>query len=139
MYSPEEIHQAKEIIIREIALGKGLVNIIKEHGLPSYTMVYNWLNDKHPDYDSIFFDKYTRAREDQADFYADEIIEIADTENDSAKAKVRIDARKWKASKLKPKKYGDRIVNENENKNINVDISAEELDKKIEELKKRLF
>ena len=27
-------------------------------------------------------------------------------------AKLRIDTRKWAASKLKPKKYGDRVMNE---------------------------
>ena len=50
-----------------------------------------------------------RAREKQADFYADEIITIADTEPDAAIARVRIDARKWTASKLRPKVYGDRV------------------------------
>ena len=49
------------------------------------------------------------AREEQADFHADEIIEIADTEPDPNKARVRIDARKWKAAKMQPKKYGDKI------------------------------
>ncbi len=53
--------------------------------------------------------RYARAREEQADFYADEIITIADTEPDAAIARVRIDARKWTASKLRPKVYGDRV------------------------------
>jgi len=52
---------------------------------------------------------YARAREDQADWHADEIVAIADTETDAAKARNRIDARKWKAAKLKPKVYGDRV------------------------------
>ena len=43
-----------------------------------------------------------------ADHYADEIIEIADKTTDPQKARVQIDSRKWIASKLKPKKYGDR-------------------------------
>ena len=37
---------------------------------------------------------------------------IADNEEDINRAKVMIDARKWTASKLKPKKYGDRISKE---------------------------
>lgn len=53
--------------------------------------------------------KYLCARESVADEYADEIIEIADTENDSAKARNQIDSRKWIASKLKPNTYGDRL------------------------------
>lgn len=55
----------------------------------------------------------TRPREQQADLYADEIIEIADAcEPEAAavaKAKARIDARKWLAARLAPKKYGDRL------------------------------
>ena len=33
---------------------------------------------------------------------------IADTEDDAGKARVRIDARKWLAGKMKPKVYGDK-------------------------------
>ena len=54
----------------------------------------------------------THAREQQADLYADEIIKIADdctpTHEEIAKARVRIDARKWKAARLAPKKYGEK-------------------------------
>ena len=59
-----------------------------------------------------FQDQYTRARDKQADYFAEEIIEIADSaEAESAavaKAKLQIDARKWAASKIAPKKYGDK-------------------------------
>ena len=51
-----------------------------------------------------------RAREKQADFCAGEIVTIADTEPDAAIARVRIDARKWVASKLRPKRYGDKLA-----------------------------
>lgn len=52
---------------------------------------------------------------------ADEIIEIADTETDSQKAKNRIDARKWIASKRSPKKYGERL---DVNVNQTIDITS---------------
>ena len=51
----------------------------------------------------------TRAREVQADHFADEIIEIVDTEPDANRARVRMDGRKWVSSKLAPKKYGDKV------------------------------
>lgn len=74
------------------------------------------------------------AREDQADTLADEILEIADeSENDTYevdlgdgviiqkenrevvnRSRLRVDARKWVAAKLKPKKYGDYSRNETE-------------------------
>lgn len=55
---------------------------------------------------------YTRAKEDQADTYADQIIEIADQSEggkmaDVQSAALRVDARKWIAAKLKPRKYID--------------------------------
>lgn len=50
---------------------------------------------------------YARAREGQADHYADEIIRIADEAEDAQIGRLRVDARKWVASKLAPKKYGE--------------------------------
>lgn len=83
----------------------------------------NWLNDK-PE----FLASYTRAKEQQADFLAEEIIEIADDSSNDTKviykdgkpteventewvsrSKLRVEARKWAAAKLKPKKYGDKL------------------------------
>lgn len=45
----------------------------------------------------------------RCDVLADEIIHIADTEPDPQKAKNQISARQWYASKLMPRKYGDRL------------------------------
>ena len=53
-------------------------------------------------------EQYARARDAQSDVIADEILMIADTEDDPQKARVRIDARKWLAGKMKPKVYGDK-------------------------------
>lgn len=52
---------------------------------------------------------YAYAQQVRAEILADEVIEIADEEQDSQKARNRIDARKWYASKMQPQKYGDRI------------------------------
>ena len=52
---------------------------------------------------------YARAREIRADLLADEIVEIADTDEDSNRARNRITARQWLASRHNPKTYGDRI------------------------------
>jgi hypothetical protein len=103
-YSEEEVAEAKARICREIAEGESLRKICSADDIPSSELVRQWLIE-----DVTFLANYTRAREEQADFHADEIIEIADTEPDPNKARVRIDARKWKASKMQPKKYGDKI------------------------------
>lgn len=52
---------------------------------------------------------YACAREARSEFFADEIIEIADTEVDAQKARNQIDARKWYTSKMAPQKYGERV------------------------------
>lgn len=52
---------------------------------------------------------YARAVEIRADILADEALQIADTEDDAAKARNQIGVRQWLASKLYAKRYGDRI------------------------------
>jgi len=102
---------------------KSLRSICKEEGMPSVRTVLYWLTKgDDPESDPIykeFLRQYACARENQADFLAEEIIEISEhTEEDHTaftggnvvnRDKLRIDARKWVAAKLKPKKYGDRV------------------------------
>lgn len=94
-------------ICRLIMEGDSLRKICASGSMPNRSTVHEWLANNHD-----FADQYVRARELQGDTYADEIVEIADTATDkdsAAAAKVRTDARKWVASKLKPKKYGDKL------------------------------
>jgi hypothetical protein len=66
--------------------------------------VFLWLT-KHPE----FSERYAHAREAQAETHADRIVEIADDETlDPNHKRIMVDARKWVASKLKPKRYGDK-------------------------------
>jgi hypothetical protein len=106
------------IICAKIADGHSLRKICREEGIPSLTTVFEWLAAK-PD----FAEQYARAREAQADAFADDMQDIADTPpamtadgkidaGDVADKRLRIDTRKWIASKLKPKKYGDKIEQE---------------------------
>ena len=108
-----------------IAEGKPLTKICKSEDMPSVATVYRWLAS-----DKEFQDMYARAREDQADTMADEIAAIADETPEMEPVldkdgnviemrlhsayvqwqKNRVDARKWVASKLKPRKYGDRQI-----------------------------
>ncbi len=53
--------------------------------------------------------EYSIAQEARSEVWADEIVDIADTEPCPQTARNRIDARKWYASKLLPKKFGERI------------------------------
>lgn len=77
-----------------------------------------------------FMRMYADAKEDQSDLMAEEILEIADdvsrdtiikTNRDGDesyecanhewinRSRLRVDSRKWVASKLKPKTYGDKV------------------------------
>jgi hypothetical protein len=86
----------------------------------AYMVICARLQGRYPS----FSDQYARAREEQADTLADEIQALSDEPprmmlNKHGMETVdtgwlqwqkqRIDSRKWCASKLKPKKYGDRV------------------------------
>lgn len=65
-------------------------------------------------YDYIERDKeaekqYSRSMELRSHMLRDEIIEIADNEPNPKRAAVRVDARKWTACHLNPRKYGDKL------------------------------
>jgi len=112
-----------DLICIGLSEGMSLRQILKADKtgvLPAQSTVYEWLL-RHPD----FAEQYARAREEQADTNADEILEIADEmppEYTDEKGRTsldvtyiqwqknRIEARKWTAAKLRPKKYGDRVA-----------------------------
>ena len=115
-----------ELICVRISEGESLKSITLDEEMPDRATVYRWLAA-----DPLFCDMYTRAREDQADTLADEILTIADEQPEIIAVtdkktgaliehkldgaflqwqRNRIDTRKWIAMKLKPKKYGDRQI-----------------------------
>ena len=55
--------------------------------------------------------EYARAREQQADAMDALIMEVAEasTPETAAADRIKIDAFRWRASKLKPKVYGDKL------------------------------
>ena len=103
-YTVEEARAIKDRVCIAIAEGKSLRSICEADDFPSAETIRVWLID-----DGEFSVQYARAREEQADYYADEIIDIADRAKDANLARLQIDARKWKASKMQPKKYGDKL------------------------------
>ncbi|WP_337054002.1 terminase small subunit protein [Pseudoxanthomonas sp. USHLN014] len=122
-----------DAICERIADGESLRDICAGEDMPNKATVFRWLG-KHQE----FSDQYARAREEQAESFADEMVAIADeqvtmvradkhgTKADDddgntevifdatavARNRLRVDTRKWVASKLKPKKYGDKSTTE---------------------------
>jgi len=116
---------------------KSMVKVCAADGMPDRSVIYRWMNDIPG-----FSDKYARACEERADHRAEIIDDIAERclsgEVEPQAARVAIDAHKWTASKLKPKKYGDRIHTEHSGKVELSGMDDEELDRIIRERQQAL-
>ena len=128
---------AKEICLR-IMRGESLKAICRDDFMPPNWQVHEWLSGK-PD----LADRYARACEVRADTIFDDILEIADDNQQDIvlnpdgterlntdhvqRAKLRIDARKWALAKMQPKKYGDK-VDHNLTGNLTVNIATPDAD-----------
>ncbi len=124
MGRPSEFTQEMaDRICAELADGMSLRTVCNSDGMPDKKTVFRWLRTN-----DTFRAQYARAKEESADALADEMMDIADdgsndwmevhqrgnvgwVENGEAmqRSRLRVDTRKWIASKLKPKKYGDKI------------------------------
>jgi len=106
----EPLFDAKEIaVVDHIRFGGTCRNAKEAIGVGERT-IFNWLSDPKRE---AFRQHYMRAREDQADAFADKIVEIIEHPAlDPADKRVRMDALKWIAGKRKPKVYGDKVTNE---------------------------
>lgn len=96
-------------ICARIAVGEGLREICQDDDMPNRGNVFVWMREK----DGLR-DQYRRAREDQADYFFDEINGLgrkvqADDGIDPTRARVAIDVFKWSAGKLKGK-YSDKTI-----------------------------
>ena len=96
----EQVEQAIEMV----AKGKSLVAVANDLNLKLTTL---WTAIQS---DPLSAEAFERARELRAEVEVDELIEIADTSTKEPKVvRNQLDARKWRITKLKPKKYGDRL------------------------------
>lgn len=110
-------------ICERIADGQSMRTICADDDMPAMKTVFRWL--AHVERDD-FRQQYAHARAAQAEHMAEEILAIADDGSNDwmksnhpdnpgyacngeaiARSRLRVDSRKWLASKLLPKKYGD--------------------------------
>jgi hypothetical protein len=100
-------------ICRRIADGESLRQICASQGMPTKTSVMRWLGAN-----VAFRDIYSRARELQAEHFAEEILAISDDgSKDSdpenvSRSRLRVETRKWLMVRMAPKKYGDKVTSE---------------------------
>lgn len=93
-----------EAICARVAEGESLRKICLTEGMPDRRQVNRWLHE-----DEALQKMYGQAILERTDHYADEVIEIADTEKDPQKARNRIDARKWVCASMNRAKYGNKV------------------------------
>ena len=123
--------ELSDLICERLANGESMRSICRDDSMPAMTTMFRWLREKED-----FRQQYEIAKDESADTLADESIDIADNQVEQPllvdgipleidgkvvmikdavsvnHARLRIDTRKWYASKLKPKKYGDKIQQE---------------------------
>lgn len=112
-------------ICRRVSCGDSLITICAEdHAMPPYHIVLSW-TQSYPG----FGDALKDAQRLRGEFWVEEAISIADDarndwmrRNDPlnpgwiangehvARSKLRIDIRKWAASKYYPAKFGDKLA-----------------------------
>lgn len=114
-----------DAICAEIVQGYSIRTICKAEPMPCVATIFNWFRS-HPE----FLEQYEKAKEMQADMLAEDLLDIADDGTNDwmekfgkegenlgyqingehiQRSRLRVDTRKWIASKLKAKKYGDRV------------------------------
>lgn len=119
-YTPE----IADRICAELACGSSMRTVCKGEDMPAMSTVFLWLRT-HKE----FSERYAQAKAEAADALVEEMLDIADDGTNDwmethdkdgnagyklngenvQRSRLRVDTRKWIASKLKPKKYGDRI------------------------------
>lgn len=119
IYAERDRDKILNTLFAYMADGKSLRKSAKLLGNSPQTLL-NWI-DATPERQ----ERYARAFITRADYLVEEMLDIADqAENDTyidengfertdhdviARARLRVDTRKWFASKLSPKKYGDKV------------------------------
>lgn len=121
LYTPEIAAE----ICKRMSDGESLRQVCRDEHMPHESTVRLW----HVEDREGFSTQYARAREAQADRWAEEIIEIADDSTNDwmqienargriidvpdqevlQRSKLRVDTRKWLMSKLLPKRFGDKV------------------------------
>lgn len=117
-----------DIICERLACGESMRSISRDDAMPAISTMFKWIREI-PE----FSQQYAKAKQESADVFAEDIVDIADNVEGNAvfidgeplvvdgkevrsidgpsvaHARLKVDARKWAASKLKPKKYGEKL------------------------------
>lgn len=127
-------------ICARMSEGESLRSICRDPLMPALSTVFLWVS-KH----SEFSEQYRLAMASRADAMFEDMIEIAD---DSAedyvntdqgekfnsehvqRSRLRLDTRKWMLSKMMPKKYGDKVAEDDNPADKEITINVVRVSKK---------
>jgi hypothetical protein len=107
---PQYDHDLAEKILDRIRGGESLKRICKDPDMPYRQYVLGWVTAEIPP--EAFDVRYLRACEARAEGWADEVVDLADDgkeDPDPRSRQLRVDTRKWVASKLLKKRFGDKV------------------------------
>jgi hypothetical protein len=134
-FSPDKIWP---VLLADIAEGASLTAALQRlRPSPSYWWAKDQLR-RNPELRA----RYAEACEDRADRLAEQLLELADTPipegldgpGKSAwvqQLRLKVDARKWIACKLKPRQYGDRIDLEVRHTSISITAALAEAERRV--------
>lgn len=142
-----------DLICQRLASGESMRSISRDEDMPAMSTLFKWLREHEE-----FSQQYTKAKEESADALVEDMLDIADNQvgnpvlNEDGEplleddgtvvktvdgpsvqhARLRVDTRKWAASKLKPKKYGDKIAHTGaDGGSIDVTVGPNELARRL--------
>jgi len=145
-------------ICERLAAGESMRSVSRDDSMPAMSTLFKWIREL-----PNFTEQYARAKTESADALVEDMLDIADNQVEQPllvdgvplqidgkpvmvkdavsvnHAKLRVDTRKWAASKLKPKKYGDKMHTEHSGTiNDYSDLEGDALDRKIVEMQQKL-
>jgi hypothetical protein len=110
-------------ICHRIAEGASIRTVCAPDDMPAISTFFKWIREHEE-----FSKQYARATEERTEAMSEELLDIADDgSNDlmtvvkgdksyelenkevTNRSRLRVDTRKWLMSKMKPKKYGDKL------------------------------
>lgn len=130
-----------DVICEQLARGESMRKVCDDDDMPAMSTVFRWLRERdefRQQYetakdeaadvmveeindiaDNSINDYVTQLAEEISEKPASEwteedihVLAIKAAPENIQRSRLRVDARKWTASKLKPKKYGDKVTNE---------------------------
>lgn len=144
-YTEEQKQDAVMRICDEISIGNSLTETLNKYGAISVTSFHYWLK-KNPE----FKEMYTNAQKHREQYFFDEIIRIAYSEEPATVKKYRngelyetvvrdsvesrrlkISSLKWCLGKMNPNKYGEKVIVDNETQTAITSIKFIDLDDAI--------